>query len=146
MKSTPQVSPQSVSNSIAVLATVFALCGFAFLAVHVSTANPMLPKALRDLPRLLGVCIVTWYLLRGAPWARWVALAVSLAAAALLLCGFLGSFHVPSAEMSFGPFLYCISRPAIAICYIIVAAILLLYRPVVTHFRQPPVITNARNT
>ena len=145
MNSTPQSSPRSVTTAVAVLVTVFALCGVALLAVHVSLANPMLPRALRDLPRLIGVCVITWFLLRGAPWARWAALAVSLAVAAVLLLGFLWSFQPPSPGMSFGLFLYYISRPAIALGYSLVAATLLLYRPVVAHFSQTPEITNDRN-
>ena len=146
MKSTPQVSPQNVTTAIAVLATMFVLSGIAFLAVHVSLANPMFPKALRDLPHLLAVFYISWHILCGAPWARSVALTVSIAATALLLFGFLGAFHTPSPEMSFISLLYCILRPAIALSYILVAVTLLFYRPVVTHFRQTPVMTNDSNT
>jgi hypothetical protein len=142
MKSNSQVCPQSFTTAITVLATVFVLSGIAFLVVHVSLANPMLTKALRDLPHVLAVCYVGWYILCGAPWARWVALTVSIAAAALLIFGFLGAFYMPSPEMSFVSLLYCILRPAIALCYIVVALSLLFYRPVVTHFRQTLVMTN----
>jgi len=141
MNSTPESRSREVATSVIVVATLFSLCGIALLTVHVTLANPVLPKVIRDVPRLIGIGVLTWFFLRGASWARWAFFAVSLVAASVLLFGFLRPFHPPTPGMSFVPFLYYISRPGIAVGYMVVIAMLLLSRPLVAHFRRSPAIT-----
>ena len=143
MNFTPQPKPKTVAAAVIVTVTVFAICGVALTAVQVSLANPMLPKALGYLPRLLGLCALIWFLLRGASWARWTVVVLSLFSAAVLLFPFLGSFQPSPAAKSLSVFLDYVT-PAMGFGYLIVAAMLLLCRPVAAHFRQTPAVTNDR--
>lgn len=145
MNPTTATQPREVATSVIVVTTLFAFCGVALLTVHVTLANPMLPKVIRDLPRLIGIGVLAWFFLRRASWARWAVFAVSLAAASVLLHGFFRPYQPPAPGMPLVPFLYYISRPGIALGYMVVIAMLFLSRPVVAHFRQSPANTNDRN-